>query len=93
MPAWLKILLISIALLLFVIRGGLLILMPLLRFAIPAMLVYGAYYLIKSHFTKSRDKLKQQSPRSEAELKTIEICSECGQEMGACPDCPLKKSS
>jgi len=93
MPSWLKFLLIAIGLVLFVIRGGIIVLMPLLRFAIPALIIYGIYYLIKSHFKSAKKIIPKDEPsKMTSEGQTIEICSHCGREVGTCKDCPLKKT-
>ncbi|MFW7380951.1 MAG: hypothetical protein ACOH5I_19200 [Oligoflexus sp.] len=93
MPGWLKYLLIAIGLVLFVIRGGIMVLMPLLRFAIPALLIYGAYYLIKTHLLAGKkDKEEPTKMRSSSSSQTIVICAHCGQEEGRSHDCPAKKT-
>lgn len=92
MPSWLKFLLIAIGLVLFVIRGGFMVLVPLLRFAIPALVIYGVYYLIKSHFKSKKSIPKDDRSRVESDAQTIEICGHCGREVGTCKDCPIKKT-
>lgn len=94
MPAWLKFLLVTIGIIVFIIRGGIMVLMPLLKFAVPALLAYGSYKLIKSHFSAAKEKVAtNEKSRMRGPGPTIEICSHCGQELGSCHDCPSKRTS
>jgi hypothetical protein len=97
MPAWLKWGLVIAGGGFLVARGGLAVMAPLLRFALPLLAVYGVYKLVRNQLQagKEQERFQRSSERDSGRDtgQTIQICSHCGQEVGSCKDCPAKSSS
>ena len=53
------------------------------RFALPALAIYAGYRLIKSSFSLQSGNPKEKiDPRASNHSDTIEICPDCGHEVG-----------
>lgn len=65
---------------LLILKGGLAVMGPLLRFALPAIAIYFAYKYIKKQLALGAGKDEKKSEAFKAP-ETIQICPNCGSEI------------
>lgn len=96
MNSWLGKVLLLLVGIIFMLRGGLNLVLGLWKITLPLILLGGGYFMVKSYLQKRKqEELEgQRGARARAvrdkEKDVIEICPECLQEVGSCPACASK---